>query len=184
MCFEVIFSFWQIHLKWDFPPPLFLSVFKYSLSLFSGSAFCLLLVPSGPQFWNRAYTKGLGAGAEPGWGLDKFTVAPWALFCPTSFSAGEPLLVITFLNLCFWAGEPHCYPCFTLQAWILSPATYRALSVLLPLQLSFCLSLFCPCLKLSRLIMLVLTQLHVSSLFLIHKDGNFILFFLSWSYIL
>lgn len=47
-----------------------------------------------------------GAGAEPGWGLDKCTIAPWSLFCPTSLSAGEPLLVMTFLNLSLGQGNP------------------------------------------------------------------------------
>lgn len=116
------------------PPPSFLSVFLYSLSLFSGSVFCLLLVPSCPQFRNRAYTGGLGlrpvrcrCWARLGLGqvhnctmisvLSYFSLRWWTTAC---YDFSQPLS---------WAGEPHCYPCFALQAWVLSPATYGTLSV-------------------------------------------------------
>lgn len=131
-----------------FPPPSFLSVFQYSLSLFSGSAFCLLLVPSGPQFWNRAYTGGLSSvpqgsmrcrcWARLGLGqvhsctmssvLSYFSLRWWTSACydfsqPLLLGRGTPLLPP------FCSASLGFVPCHLWCTFCLTPSTTELLSI-------------------------------------------------------
>lgn len=131
-----------------FPPPSFLSVFQYSLSLFSGSAFCLLLVPSGPQFWNRAYTGGLSSvpqgsmrcrcWARLGLGqvhsctmssvLSYFSLRWWTSACydfsqPLLLGRGTPLLPL------FCSVSLGFVPCHLWGTFCLTPNTTELLSI-------------------------------------------------------
>lgn len=110
----------------------------------------------------------LDADWVPGWGLEKFTIAPAALFSPASLSAGEPLLV-TFLSLCSWAEDPTATPASLGSAHCHSWDTFCLISPR-PKLLAIAL---CLCLEPSRLITPAPTPLHISSLVIVHKDGHF-----------